>query len=376
MLLLFVCSSAFSANGQKPNIVPNPSFEKYKRLPIFPNRNNSFEFETQSGTVPYKENTKAWFKATTSTPDLRILDDYENCKRSYKDCDKPLAGNNSVGIITYMKNDKTDTYREYIEVELETALHPNIEVFMEIWVVKERQAKLVSNNLGFYFSMEKVEVQTEEALNIVPQFNHDELINETKKEWVKISGKFTPKKPYKFLTIGNFFDNEKTKHAEFTAYNGSTYVPPYAYYLMDNVRVWQENIPEPEPEPIPEPEFDGIKLEVNKPIQLKNIFFETAKWELLPASFVELNKLYDLLIEYPNMEIAIHGHTDSRASDNYNLNLSKNRARSVFEWLGSKGIDLNRLQSEGFGENNPIDTNDTDEGRQNNRRVEFIILKK
>jgi len=145
---------------------------------------------------------------------------------------------------------------------------------------------------------------------------------------------------------------------------------------MDNVRVWQENIPEPEPEPIPEPEFDGIKLEVNKPIQLKNIFFETAKWELLPASFVELNKLYDLLIEYPNLEIAVHGHTDSRASDSYNLNLSKNRARSVFEWLGSKGIDLNRLQSEGFGENNPIDTNDTDEGRQNNRRVEFIILKK
>ena len=76
------------------------------------------------------------------------------------------------------------------------------------------------------------------------------------------------------------------------------------------------------------------------------------------------------------MEIAIHGHTDDRGDDNYNLNLSKNRAEAVYKYLTSQGaIAKERLSFEGFGEKKPVATNETPEGRQINRRVEFVVTK-
>ena len=74
------------------------------------------------------------------------------------------------------------------------------------------------------------------------------------------------------------------------------------------------------------------------------------------------------------MRIEIGGHTDSKGSDSYNLRLSENRAKAVYDYLILKGISEKRLQYKGYGKNKPIDTNDTEEGRANNRRVEFQIL--
>ena len=76
------------------------------------------------------------------------------------------------------------------------------------------------------------------------------------------------------------------------------------------------------------------------------------------------------------MKIEISGHTDSKGTDSYNLTLSQNRAQSVVDYLAAHGIDKGRLKAAGYGETKPIDTNDTDEGRQNNRRTEFEILSK
>jgi len=72
--------------------------------------------------------------------------------------------------------------------------------------------------------------------------------------------------------------------------------------------------------------------------------------------------------------VRIAGHTDSRGSDEYNQRLSEARAKSVYEYLISQGISADRLSYIGYGESRPIDTNDTEEGRQNNRRVELEIL--
>jgi OOP family OmpA-OmpF porin len=74
------------------------------------------------------------------------------------------------------------------------------------------------------------------------------------------------------------------------------------------------------------------------------------------------------------MKVRIAGHTDSRGSDEYNQRLSEARAKSVCEYLISRGISADRLSYIGYGESRPIDTNDTEEGRQNNRRVELEIL--
>lgn len=116
------------------------------------------------------------------------------------------------------------------------------------------------------------------------------------------------------------------------------------------------------------------KIEVGVTVRLKNIYFDFDKTTLKPESFIELDKVVDLLKTNPSVEIEISGHTDSKGSDDYNLNLSQGRSQSVVDYLISQGIESYRLSAHGYGETNPIDTNDTEEGRANNRRVEFTVL--
>jgi len=109
-------------------------------------------------------------------------------------------------------------------------------------------------------------------------------------------------------------------------------------------------------------------------IRLNNIFFDTAKTELLPKSRAELDRLAAMLKEAPTMRIEIRGHTDSVDDDAVNQKLSDGRAASVVAYLTTAGIAANRLQSQGFGESQPIAGNTDEKGRLLNRRVEFVIL--
>jgi outer membrane protein OmpA-like peptidoglycan-associated protein/tetratricopeptide (TPR) repeat protein len=116
------------------------------------------------------------------------------------------------------------------------------------------------------------------------------------------------------------------------------------------------------------------KIEVGSTIVLKNIFYDFDKATLRPESTNELERLLRLLNEMPNLKIEIASHTDSKGANDYNFKLSNNRAKSVVDYLISKGISSERLVYKGYGEEKPISTNDTDEGRQLNRRTEFKIL--
>jgi outer membrane protein OmpA-like peptidoglycan-associated protein len=118
-----------------------------------------------------------------------------------------------------------------------------------------------------------------------------------------------------------------------------------------------------------------VPIEVGQVVRLNNVFFDFDKWNLRPESFVELDRVVKLLSENPAIEIEMSAHTDSRGSDDYNMKLSDNRAKSVMEYILSKGIDPARIRSKGYGETKPVASNDTDEGRQLNRRVEFKIEK-
>ncbi len=115
---------------------------------------------------------------------------------------------------------------------------------------------------------------------------------------------------------------------------------------------------------------------VGSKIILKNIFFDFDKATLRPESTNELERLTKLLQDVPTLKIEIGGHTDSKGADDYNKKLSDNRAKAVVDYLVTKGISSSRLTSMGYGEEQPIATNDTDEGRQLNRRTEFKILSK
>ena len=118
------------------------------------------------------------------------------------------------------------------------------------------------------------------------------------------------------------------------------------------------------------------KLEVGNKVALNNVFYDFDKTTLRTESLAELEHLVTLLNENASLKIEIASHTDSRGSEEYNQKLSQARAQSVVDYLVYKGINQNRLIAKGYGETIPLTSNDTEGGRQLNRRTEFKILGK
>jgi outer membrane protein OmpA-like peptidoglycan-associated protein len=103
------------------------------------------------------------------------------------------------------------------------------------------------------------------------------------------------------------------------------------------------------------------------------ILFDIDKSALRPASQVELQKMATVLNKYPDTNILVEGHTDNTGSDEHNLRLSQERAQSVSNYLATLGVNPTRLTMMGYGESQPVATNDTVDGRQLNRRVQVAI---
>jgi outer membrane protein OmpA-like peptidoglycan-associated protein/tetratricopeptide (TPR) repeat protein len=117
-------------------------------------------------------------------------------------------------------------------------------------------------------------------------------------------------------------------------------------------------------------------IAINAAIVLRNIFFDFNKYELKPGSQVELDKVVQLLQENPTVRIQIEGYTDNVGTPADNQKLSENRAKAVVSYLNSKGIALTRLIAKGFGANQPIAPNTTEQGRAQNRRTELKVIAK
>ncbi len=116
------------------------------------------------------------------------------------------------------------------------------------------------------------------------------------------------------------------------------------------------------------------KAQPSTAIILRNVLFETGSARLLNASTAELNRLKSMLVENPTLRIQINGHTDNVGAAAANQSLSEQRAKAVNDFLVANGIASSRLTYKGYGETQPLDSNDTAEGKQNNRRTEFLIL--
>lgn len=116
------------------------------------------------------------------------------------------------------------------------------------------------------------------------------------------------------------------------------------------------------------------KIKSDVSIVLENIFFDVDKFDLKSESFSELDVVSNLLKNNPKIRIEISGHTDNSGSAEHNKTLSLNRAKSVQDYLISKGTKPDRLSIKGFGSEKPVATNDTLEGKAKNRRIEMKIL--
>ena len=158
-----------------------------------------------------------------------------------------------------------------------------------------------------------------------------------------------------------------------------------AYYYIDDVSVVE--ITDSTPCNCNQQKTDTLPLVAIQPIEklnpltpkigektiFKNLVFETNKSEILPLSYEELNKLADYLIKNIQLKIEVSGHTDNVGKEEDNQLLSEARAKAVATYLISKGIVQERINYKGYGSKQPVATNETEQGRMLNRRVEFFL---
>jgi outer membrane protein OmpA-like peptidoglycan-associated protein/tetratricopeptide (TPR) repeat protein len=173
--------------------------------------------------------------------------------------------------------------------------------------------------------------------------------------------------------LGKFKSNKETGRFTLVLPHGKNYGIAVE---SDGYIFYSENFNMPAGNPFFEVKKDVFlePVKVGSSIVLKNIFFDFDKATLRPASKTELENLYSFLTEHPEVKVELSGYTDSAGDEKYNKKLSERRASEVVKFLIEKGIEKNRLVAKGYGESDPINTNETEEGRQLNRRTEFKII--
>jgi OmpA-OmpF porin, OOP family len=366
LLTLFLtafCISIFAQNteGGQPNLVPNPSFEEFDGFPIgWYYRGTDFD-----------DVIKYWQSPTTASPDAYGKKVRVPASWAEKGFGKQTAhtGSGFAGITLYGCLNGKPHCREYVQIQLKEPLVVGQKYTLEFWF-SHLPASLRINNVGAHFAEKPQKVVGDVRLNLLPQVKSSRIIEAKNNGWTRYSAQFTAQNEAEWLIIGNFNDDETT----------NTQAPPiaeplnFAYYYLDDVGLSKA---EPlMPVPIKDDDLTRVPLEVGKTIVLKNIYFDSDKSDLLPRSNVELNKLLQIMRDNPKLEIEIIGHTDNLGGEFYNLDLSRRRAMMVLTFLAQNGIEQKRMRSTGFGASRPIASNDNEETRLRNRRVEFKILKK
>jgi len=397
-LIAIALTVVFVWNAKSQNLVSNPSFEDFYILP-------------QNFTNVKEKNTEVipnwYFLATPDYFNKNCDNKIVGVPRNFAGSIKPLDGNGYAGLILRADKDNyklSPRYSEHLENKLTNTMQADQLYCCKLYISLADKSGFAVDGFGMYFSNEKIIFNTkDDVIKIKPQIENIEgrymLFS---KDWMLFSGVYKAQGNEKFMTLGNFKPLHKTN-----VYKLKTKLKEkinlFSYYYIDNISVEPiENIDDCECTAVSHTLYldysiiqDSLivediaildttkindihfgQIEIGKPIELKNIYFEFDKYDLLPQSFDELDYLFDLVERNPQFNVLIEGHTDSLGTDAYNKQLSKNRAQSVVNYLISKGCRQTRLLWEGYGKKQPVASNKTEEGRQLNRRVEFTLLYK
>ncbi|RMG80574.1 MAG: OmpA family protein [Bacteroidetes bacterium] len=313
---------------------------------------------------------KYWSAATVASPDVfgpRVRVPAHWAAKGFGQR-APHSGLSMSGITVYGCDKGKPHCREYIEVQLTEPLVVGQRYYVEMWV-SHLPRSLQCNNLGFYFSEKPINELTDRELPFEPQFKSEKIIDCSHKTWQRLAGRFVAQTEAEYLIIGNFSPDSLTQ-----THTDREDALQFGYYYLDDVLV--KKVPPILPIPVKDDDLTRLQLEEGMIVTLQNIYFEFDSWELHPRSYIELKKLLTIMKNNPGMIIELRGHTDDRGSEDYNLKLSEKRALAVVQYLQQHGIGEHRTRYRGFGASQPIAPNDTPEGRQENRRVEFLVIQK
>ena len=334
VLLCCLCIT-IPAYNQSQNLVPNFSFEESRNKPTSM-LDDGHEFAL---------NSKYWETPNLASTDLIT----PRFKTNKFEPIEAFSGYNMSGIVIH-----GDFWSEYLKVKLKEPLKPGTEYYAEYWIAycadynKDYKPKMTNASLGAYFGLDFFE-KTNKQLTNKPQVSLSKPVEIKDKTWIKVSGSFIAKDTADHVYIGQFAN--PMDPADMLL----------GYYYIDDVKVIKFS------------DHSTIFTPAEyAPDELNNIYFETDEYDLLPTSFKTLDEVYGFLAKNQSLEISIIGHTDNRGENYHNQELSMNRANAVYNYLINKGIAAERLQFSGKGASAPVASNLTEDGRQENRRVEFI----
>lgn len=376
--------SAFSqglsvADTSRVNLVFNGSFEEYRFCP------------KRVDAVGVLINVDGWYQPTKGSADYFNTCGSRECgvPKNKLGEQLPHDGEGYCGIYC-SKND----YREYLQTRLRRKLRAGDSIRLTFFVSLSEQSTGAVATLGGLFTKEDIydtvrsillhkeyETLSDDIFQVIATTYTPQVMNPPDvpltdtRNWQCVTGIFVADGGEQYITLGNFNTAERSGYVE---PDSLVQLLPGSYYYIDDVFVECLNC---EPPIADDLNVDSNYLTQEQPtfsvgstFVLKDIFFEFDKSTILQQSFFELMRLITLLNTYPDMQIEVGGHTDSKGSDSYNQRLSESRAKAVADYLISKGISERRLQYRGYGKSKPIDTNETEEGRARNRRVEFKIM--
>lgn len=337
-----------------PNLIPNYGFESLNDVDV----NWFYKGDDFTSAI------KFWSSPTNATPDIYSPDikmaDY--WKKNGFGKVPPFSGTNIVGLTLYgCKNGKPHC-KEFLQIPINEPLIIG-QTYQMTFHVARMQASLAVNNIGISFSQKRIKELSDQKISLKPFLASKTIIKSPPNKWRKVTFQFKAKDTSKYLILGNFYSDDKTKALKIETTDNN-----FAYYYFDNVILTK--VP-PFLQVKQKKEHSFYPIEKGAVFRLEKVRFDYNDRDFLPNSMDQLNQLVNLMNEYPTMVIKVEGHTDSRGNARYNKWLSLERAKAVYEYLITKGISRERLHYEGFGSSRPSSNINFSE----NRRVEFRILK-
>jgi OmpA-OmpF porin, OOP family len=350
------------------NLVANGSFEQKIYCPSSYNQG-------QLKTIA------SWTQAGDGTPDY-----FNSCStevgvpRNVFGIQNAQDGSAYAGIVVYSAGGKFN-YREYLQTKLTRPLSAGEEVCIEIYVSAADYCIFVTDGIAASLSVEKISADRAGLIKGAPVMSNPRLnMLDECEGWLLISDIYKATGGEQYLTIGNFKQDRDLKIIKRTKDVGAQENDIWSYMYIDNVSVKpvkKRNECSCENEILASLVHDPpLELEEYEKIKLDAILFDFDQDILSEEALKQLDEVYKLLKKNKAMYIEIDGHADVTGNDTYNLDLSKRRANQVIKVLSEKGIAAERLTVKAFGSSQPVAENSSEEGRAQNRRVEFQILEK
>lgn len=337
--------------GNAQNLVKNPSFENYIDCP-----NALGTFGTQ---------VKNWSTPTNGSTDyFNMCSKVMSAPENFNGVQHPKSGEAYAGFYFYAPGD----YREYIQAELTQTLQKDQKYEMEFYVSLAEGSDFSVKDFGVILSYRPLDIDTKKELSRgrlyatkgnrfqVLEINHSNF-HEDKSVWLKINTSFIAKGFENYLVIGNLRNNKTTRKVQ----TKRKETKRGAYYYTDKVALISAN----------SKNRIEQKMDTDTLYVLKNVHFDFDKFVLTDKALEELQALKGYLMNHPNLNLEIHGHTDNVGHEQYNQILSENRAKAITTYFQSQGVLADRIFFLGHGSKKPIASNATQKGRSKNRRVEF-----